>query len=504
MSTNKSTKLSDYVEYPFLIPSIYLDFDICVDLVEVQSSMIIEAKLKESSRLILQGNQIKLLSISINGKELNSEEYYISPNELIIFNPPISKFELKLISQIDPFRNTSLEGLYLSSGMLTTQCEAEGFRSICYHPDRPDVLSNFTVRVEADRDLYPILLSNGNKKYSGNLNNNRHEIVWDDPFPKPSYLFALVAGKLNTVSDKYVTKSGRSIDIKIYVETGDEKYTQHAITSLKKAMKWDEDVYGLEYDLDEYKIVAVRHFNMGAMENKGLNIFNSKLVLADAETATDDELERIESVIAHEYFHNWTGNRITCRDWFQLSLKEGLTVFRDQSFTSDLHNSGIKRIEDVSFLRNFQFTEDKGPTSHAVKPKEYVAIDNFYTTTIYEKGAELIRMLELMLGKEKFMRGINFYIKTFDGSAATTEDFINSLIKGAYLDKANCTFNLTKFLNWYYERGTPKVYVNQSWDSEKSILNVSFEQKINSDKTNENIEMVIPILYSCYGREKGG
>ncbi len=503
MSTNKSTKLSDYVEYPFLIPSIYLDFDICVDLVEVQSSMIIEPKLKESTRLILQGNQIKLLSISINGKELNSEEYYNSPDELIIFNPPISKFELKLISQIDPFRNTSLEGLYLSSGMLTTQCEAEGFRSICYHPDRPDVLSNFTVRVEADRDLYPILLSNGNKKYSGNLNNNRHEIVWDDPFPKPSYLFALVAGKLNTVSDKYVTKSGRLIDIKIYVETGDEKYTQHAITSLKKAMKWDENVYGLEYDLDEYKIVAVRHFNMGAMENKGLNIFNSKLVLADAETATDDELERIESVIAHEYFHNWTGNRITCRDWFQLSLKEGLTVFRDQSFTSDLHNSGIKRIEDVSFLRNFQFVEDKGPTSHAVKPKEYVAIDNFYTTTIYEKGAELIRMLELLLGKEKFMRGINFYIKTFDGSAATTEDFINSLIKGAYLDKANCTFDLTKFLNWYHERGTPKVYVNQSWDSKKSILNVSFEQKINSDKSNENIEMVIPILYSCYGREKG-
>ena len=504
MSTNKSTKLSDYVEYPFLIPSIYLDFDICVDLVEVQSSMIIEAKLKESSRLILQGNQIKLLSISINGKELNSEEYYISPNELIIFNPPISKFELKLISQIDPFRNTSLEGLYLSSGMLTTQCEAEGFRSICYHPDRPDVLSNFTVRVEADRDLYPILLSNGNKKYSGNLNNNRHEIVWDDPFPKPSYLFALVAGKLNTVSDKYVTKSGRLIDIKIYVETGDEKYTQHAITSLKKAMKWDEDVYGLEYDLDEYKIVAVRHFNMGAMENKGLNIFNSKLVLADAETATDDELERIESVIAHEYFHNWTGNRITCRDWFQLSLKEGLTVFRDQSFTSDIHSSGLKRIEDVSFLRNHQFAEDKGPTSHAVKPKEYVAIDNFYTTTIYEKGAELIRMLELLLGKERFMRGIDFYIENFDGKAATTEDFIDSIIKGAYLDEINPSFDVNKFHNWYYKSGTPKVYVKQSWDSNNSILNVSFEQKLDSFPNDKNSEMIIPILYSCFSSEKIG
>ena len=293
------------------------------------------------------------------------------------------------------------------------------------------------------------------------------------------------------------------IDIKIYVEKGDERYTKHALSSLKRAMKWDEDNYGLEYDLDEYKIVAVRHFNMGAMENKGLNIFNSKLVLADSKTATDDELERIESVIAHEYFHNWTGNRITCRDWFQLSLKEGLTVFRDQSFTSDLHSKGLKRIEDVSLLRNFQFAEDKGPTSHAVKPKEYVAIDNFYTTTIYEKGAELIRMLELLLGKEKFFRGINLYIKTFDGSAATTEDFINSLIKGAYLEEKNCPFDLEKFLNWYYKSGTPKVLINQSWDSKNSILNVSFEQKIDSDKTNENTEMVIPILYSCYSREKG-
>mgnify|MGYP001166601100 FL=1 len=505
MSTQKSIKLSDYVEYPFLIPSIYLDFDIGTDCVVVQSSMIIKPKNKEPSKLILQGNQIKLLSISINGKELKLPEYSISDKGLIIHSPPVSEFELKIRSQIDPFRNTSLEGLYLSSGMLTTQCEAEGFRRICYHPDRPDVLSRYTVRLEADRNLYPILLSNGNEKYSGNLNNNnlRHEIIWEDPFPKPCYLFALVAGKLNSVSDTYLTNTRRLIDIKIYVEKGDERYTKHAVNSLKRAMKWDEDNYGLEYDLDEYKIVAVRHFNMGAMENKGLNIFNSKLVLADSKTATDDELERIESVIAHEYFHNWTGNRITCRDWFQLSLKEGLTVFRDQSFTSDLHSKGLKRIEDVSFLRNFQFAEDKGPTSHAVKPKEYVAIDNFYTTTIYEKGAELIRMLELLLGKEKFFRGINLYIKTFDGSAATTEDFINSLIKGAYLEEKNCPFDLEKFLNWYYKSGTPKVLINQSWDSKNSILNVSFEQKIDSEKTSENTEMVIPILYSCYSREKG-
>ena len=503
MSTQKSTKLSDYVAYPFLIPKIYLDFDIRTDLVEVTSSMIVTPQLKESSRLVLKGNQIKLLSISINGNELSSNEFCLYSNELIVYNPPISEFDLKIISQIDPFSNTSLEGLYLSSGMLTTQCEAEGFRSICFHPDRPDVLSKYTVRIEADRNLYPVLLSNGNRIDSSNLKNNkhRHEILWEDPFPKPSYLFALVAGKLNTVCDKYFTNTGRLIDIKLYVESGDEKYTKHAINSLKKAMKWDEDVYDLEYDLDEYKIVAVRHFNMGAMENKGLNIFNSKLVLADSMTATDDELERIESVIAHEYFHNWTGNRITCRDWFQLSLKEGLTVFRDQSFTSDLHSYVIKRIEDVSFLRNFQFAEDKGPTSHAVKPKEYVAIDNFYTTTIYEKGAELIRMLELLLGKEKFMKGINLYVENFDGSAATTEDFIDSLIKGAYLDKDDCPFDVNKFLNWYYKSGTPKVYVNQSWDSKKSILNVSFEQKLGED---ESTEMVIPILYSCYSRRKGG
>ncbi len=502
MPTTKSIKLSDYIEYPFLIKSIDLDFNIGKDFVVVKSSMIIEPKSKISSKLILQGNQIKLLSILINGNELKSEEYNISNQELVIYATPASEFELKIKSEIDPFNNTSLEGLYLSSGLLTTQCEAEGFRRICYHPDRPDVLSKYKVRIEADKKQYPVLLSNGNKKYSGNLNNNRHEIVWEDPFPKPSYLFALVAGKLSLISDKHITNTNRVIDIKIYVEAGDERYTQHAIDSLKKAMKWDEDKYYLEYDLDEYKIVAVRHFNMGAMENKGLNIFNSKLVLADSKTATDDELERVESVIAHEYFHNWTGNRVTCRDWFQLSLKEGLTVFRDQSFTADLHSAGLKRIEDVSFLRNFQFAEDKGPTSHAVKPKEYLAIDNFYTTTIYEKGAELIRMLELLLGYERFMKGINVYIETFDGRAATTEDFINSVFKGYYGQEKKCNFDVEQFKNWYYEAGTPEVYVSQEWDSINSILNVSFEQKLDSAIKKDNKEFVIPILYSCYSKEK--
>ncbi|WP_269606265.1 aminopeptidase N [Prochlorococcus marinus] len=504
MKENIPTKLSEYIPYPFLIPKVNIDFNIGEDKVFVQTSMFIKSKSEESSKLILKGYEIELISVSIDGKELGSEKYNYSENFLVINKTPISEFVLNIKSTIDPFNNTSLEGLYLSSGMLATQCEAEGFRRICFHPDRPDVLSKYTVRIESDSNLYPILLSNGNKKYAGRLKTNfdRHEVIWEDPFPKPSYLFALVAGKLNEVCDSYITNSGKSIDIKLYVEEGDEIYTQHAIKSLKKAMRWDEEKYKLEYDLDEYKIVAVRHFNMGAMENKGLNIFNSKLVLADSMTSTDNELERIENIIAHEYFHNWTGNRITCRDWFQLSLKEGLTVFRDQSFTADLHSTGLKRIEDVSFIRNFQFAEDKGPTSHAVKPKEYIAIDNFYTTTIYEKGAELIRMLELLLGKKKFYKGISHYINTFDGSAATTEDFINSLIIGAYSDEKNCPFDVKKFINWYYTAGTPKVYVNQSWDSKNSILNVSFEQKIDSDKTNDNIEMVIPILYSCYSRER--
>ena len=497
------TNLLDYRPYPFLIPNINIDFNILKDKVDVLTSMVIEPKLKEISTMILQGSDINLVSIFINGRELNSNDFILSENDLVIKSTPADRFNLKIKSTIDPFKNTSLEGLYSSSGMLTTQCEAEGFRRISFHPDRPDVLSKYSVRIEADRLSYPVLLSNGNRKYSGKLigNKDRHEIIWEDPFLKPSYLFALVAGKLEEVSDAYITNSGRSIDIKIFVEKGDEKYTKHAIESLKKSMKWDEDEYQLEYDLDEYKIVAVRHFNMGAMENKGLNIFNSKLVLADSITATDDELERIESVIAHEYFHNWTGNRITCRDWFQLSLKEGLTVFRDQSFTSDLHSSGLKRIEDVSFLRNYQFAEDKGPTSHAVKPKQYVAIDNFYTTTIYEKGAELIRMLQLLLGKKRFMKGIKVYIDDFDGTAATTEDFVNSIIKGAFLNDENPLFDIHQFQNWYYKAGTPKVSINQSWDPSTSTLNISFEQELSGDSDNKNIEMVIPILYSCYCRE---
>ena len=352
--------------------------------------------------------------------------------------PPQQEFRLRCLVRIEPQRNTTLEGLYVSGvstdscGMFTTQCEAEGFRRITFHPDRPDLLSRFQVRIEADQQTCPVLLSNGNCLEQGPLPTApgaplRHYALWEDPFPKPSYLFALVAGQLEEADDSFTTASGRSVRLRIHVEPGDLPYVSHAMESLKRSMRWDEQVYGLEYDLDEYNIVAVRHFNMGAMENKSLNIFNSKLVLADAATATDAELERSENVIAHEYFHNWTGNRITCRDWFQLSLKEGLTVFRDQCFNADLHGHALNRISHVVLLRNTQFREDAGPTAHPVQPDSYEAIDNFYTTTIYEKGSEVIRCLRTLLGEETFLRGMALYVKRHDGSAATCDDFLQAM-----------------------------------------------------------------------------
>ena len=432
INKDKIVRLSEFKSYPFKIPRIDLNVLIYQESVIVESIMKIEPLSKVNGQIILNGVNLELEEISIQGEVLSDNQYFLSLETLSIQIIPLTPFELRIRNRIDPYKNSSLEGLYLSESLITTQCEAEGFRRICFHPDRPDVLSEYTVRIEADYQQYPTLLSNGNKVSSStcSFNPSRHQVTWHDPFPKPCYLFALVAGRLEKKSDTFTTASNRIVAINIYVEKGDKNYCSHAINSLKKAMSWDEKVYGFQYDLDEYNIVAVRHFNMGAMENKSLNIFNSKLVLADSKIATDDELVRIESVIAHEYFHNWTGNRITCRDWFQLSLKEGLTVFRDQSFTADLHSDSEKRIEDASFLRNTQFLEDSGPTSHAVKPSHYLAIDNFYTTTIYEKGAELIRMLYNMLGHKSFMDGMSEYVMRFDGCAATTEDFINSLIEG--------------------------------------------------------------------------
>ncbi len=502
MPRKKTVHLSEYKPFPFSIENIRLDFNIEENNVVVTSLLLIKKNDIGCNELLLQGVDIDLQSISIND-DLISEEFfhYLSP-ELKINCPLPEKFTLKTVCKIDPFNNHSLEGLYSSENMLITQCEAEGFRRITFFPDRPDVLTRFWVRIEADKNLYPVLLSNGDKISFRDLpsNSSRHEVEWFDPHPKPSYLFALVAGSLDVVNDQFVTKSGKEVDLNIYVDIGSKNYVKHALSSLKKAMDWDERVYGLEYDLDQYNVVGVRHFNMGAMENKSLNIFNSKLILADSKTATDDELERIESVIAHEYFHNWTGNRITCRDWFQLSLKEGLTVFRDQSFTADLHSYPVKRIEDVSLLRRIQFREDAGPTAHPVKPSRYESIDNFYTTTIYEKGAEIIRMLHTILGQERFMQGISTYVEKFDGKAATTEDFISSVSEGASSFGNPLEFNIDQFYLWYLKSGTPKVSIKTEWDSKSGEFKIIFKQSnpniISNDKQKP---YVIPIVFNLVG-----
>ena len=495
-------RLADYSPWPFALPAIHLAVDIRPRDVLVTSRLELEPR-GGVDLLELRGVDLEICSIRLNGDDLASDAYTYTDQLLTIHSPPSAPFVLETCCRIDPYSNSSLEGLYASGGLLSTQCEAEGFRRISFHPDRPDVLSRWTVRIEADKSSCPVLLSNGNAAGTEAVGSNRHAVTWVDPFPKPSYLFALVAGDLREIRDSFTTASGRTVTLRLHVEEGDEPYTAHAMESLKRSMQWDEQVYKLEYDLDEYNIVAVRHFNMGAMENKSLNIFNSKLVLADAETATDAELERIESVIAHEYFHNWSGNRITCRDWFQLSLKEGLTVFRDQSFTADLHSAAVKRIEDVAMLRNTQFREDAGPTAHPVKPAEYQAIDNFYTTTIYEKGAELIRMLHTLLGQERFMRGMATYVSRFDGTAATTEDFVQSIVDGAAQDGQPLGFDSERFKRWYHQAGTPELTVQRQWDAVKGELTLELRQSTPpTPGQTEKQPLVLPIAVALVG-EKG-
>ena len=495
-------RLADYSPWPFALPAIHLAVDIRPRDVLVTSRLELEPR-GGVDVLQLRGVDLEICSIRLNGDDLAGDAYSYTDQLLTIHSPPSKPFVLETCCRIDPYNNSSLEGLYVSGGLLSTQCEAEGFRRITFHPDRPDVLSRWTVRIEASRASCPVLLSNGNAISEEELTDGRHAVTWKDPFPKPSYLFALVAGELREIRDLYTTASGRAVTLRLHVEEGDEPYTAHAMESLKRSMAWDEQVYQLEYDLDEYNIVAVRHFNMGAMENKSLNIFNSKLVLADAETATDAELERIESVIAHEYFHNWSGNRITCRDWFQLSLKEGLTVFRDQSFTADLHSAAVKRIEDVAMLRNTQFREDAGPTAHPVKPAEYQAIDNFYTTTIYEKGAELIRMLHTLLGQERFMRGMATYVSRFDGTAATTEDFVQSIVDGAAQDGQPLGFDSERFKRWYHQAGTPELTVQRQWDAVKGELTLELRQSTPpTPGQTEKQPLVLPIAVALVG-EKG-
>ena len=480
-------RLADYQPFPYTLPHLDLTVRLFADHALVTAALAVVPRQGCAGKpLALAGVDLELLELALDGQPLAPSAYRLEEAGLVVLEPPLGPFRLESTVRIHPQANTTLEGIYASGGLITSQCEAEGFRRITFHPDRPDLLSRFRVRIEADRASCPVLLSNGNGVEAGPLADDpqRHYALWDDPFPKPSYLFALVAGSLVEVRDQFTTASGAVVQLRLHVEPGDEPFTAHAMASLKRSMAWDEQVYGLEYDLEEFNIVAVRHFNMGAMENKSLNIFNSKLVLADAETATDGELERVESVIAHEYFHNWTGNRITCRDWFQLSLKEGLTVFRDQCFSADLHGQAQTRIEAVAMLRNTQFREDAGPTAHPVQPDQYQAIDNFYTTTIYEKGSELIRMLHTLLGEEAFMRGMGLYVERHDGSAATCDDFLAAMEQGLRETMAaespemapRPPFSFDQFRRWYHQAGTPVVQVRRHWDPERGQLELVLTQ----------------------------
>ena len=464
-------RLKDYRPPPYLIDRVRLDFKLDEEESRVRSRLEIRRNPvaeRGMSDLELQGEELELLYLSLDGVELTQEAYVLNNQGLILYRVP-EIFTLEAEVRIKPQLNTALEGLYKSSGNFCTQCEAEGFRKITWFLDRPDVMSVFTTSITADKKRYPVLLSNGNEVAREALPAGRHRVVWEDPFPKPSYLFALVAGDLRRIEDQYVTRSGRPVALHIYVEPENIDKCDHAMRSLIMAMQWDEENYGREYDLDIYMIVAVNDFNMGAMENKGLNIFNSKYVLARPETATDEDFQGIEGVVGHEYFHNWTGNRITCRDWFQLSLKEGLTVFRDQSFSADMGSRGIKRIEDVRRLRAHQFVEDAGPMAHPVRPDSYMEINNFYTLTVYEKGAELVRMQRNLLGAQGFRAAMDLYFERHDGQAVTTDDFVQCMEDAGGKD-------LRQFRRWYSQAGTPELRVEGDYDEKVNSYTLTIEQ----------------------------
>ncbi|WP_028389475.1 aminopeptidase N [Legionella fairfieldensis] len=450
---NKTIYLKDYQPPVFTVKAVALDFDLHDDHALVINRM--QLQRQHPGNLCLYGDEVELVGIRMNGEPLKENAYRLEDGDLIISECP-DEFNMEVITRIKPQDNTQLSGLYRTNHLFCTQCEAEGFRRITFYPDRPDVLATYTTRIAADKTKYPVLLSNGNLIDSGDLPEGRHWVQWEDPFKKPSYLFALVAGDLACVRDQFITCSGRTVDLHIYVEPGNEDKCEHAMTSLKKAMRWDEEMYGREYDLDIFMIVAVSDFNMGAMENKGLNIFNSKYILARPDTATDDDYEDIEDVVGHEYFHNWTGNRVTCRDWFQLSLKEGLTVFRDQEFSRDMNSRDVNRIVDVKILRSSQFPEDAGSLAHPVRPESYQEINNFYTATIYNKGAEVIRMQHTLLGEAGFRRGMDLYFQRHDGQAVTIDDFVASM------EDAN-SVDLTQFKRWYSQAGTPEVKVTSDY-----------------------------------------
>jgi aminopeptidase N len=488
-TTPRETRLADYRPPAFLVDTVDLHFELDPAATRVRSRLAVRrnpASTETDAGLALDGEALTLLRIALNGEDLGANRYQLDEGRLLIPGMPDTA-TLEIESRIAPKDNTELSGLYTSNGSFFTQCEAEGFRRITFFPDRPDVMARFTTTITADATAVPVMLSNGNPGPVQDLGDGRHRITWTDPHPKPSYLFALVAGDLVAVKDRFVTRSGRDVELDIWVRRGDEDRCAHAMHSLKKAMKWDEEVFGLEYDLDVFNIAAVSDFNMGAMENKGLNVFNTKYVLARPETATDTDYQSIESVIAHEYFHNWTGNRVTCRDWFQLSLKEGLTVYRDQEFSADQGSRVVKRIGDVRALRGAQFREDAGPLAHPVQPDHYITIDNFYTATVYNKGAEVIRMMATIIGREAFRRGMDLYFARHDNQAVTIDDFAQAMQDASGVD-------LARFKRWYHQAGTPELTVSDEYDAASRRYTLMLSQHTPPTPGQPNkLPLVVPV-----------
>ncbi len=494
VEAQQTVYLKDYQKPSYVVDSIDLNIQVYDDHTQVDSKLVMQRQ--AAGDLVLLGRDLELKSISINGKQLTESEYQLDTEQLVISNTPDAAI-VEISVLIHPESNTQLEGLYQAAGNLfVTQNEPEGFRKITFYPDRPDVLSVFTTRVEADKK-YPVLLANGNLIEAGEAGESRHYTIWQDPTKKPSYLFACVIGDLAVLKDRYTTSEGRDVALEIYAEEKDIPKCHIAMEALKHSMRWDEEHYGRPYDLDNYMIVATSAFNMGAMENKGLNIFNTSCVLADEEYTTDAAIMRVQSVIAHEYFHNWTGNRITCRDWFQLCLKEGLTVFRDQSFSEDLQSAAVQRIDDVAVLKAHQFPEDAGPLSHPPRPDHFVEINNFYTATVYEKGAEINRMMATLLGKEKFRKGTDEYFKRHDGQAVTVEDWVAALTAGSGVD-------LSAFLIWYNQPGTPKLEAKGEYDLAKQTYRLSFKQILKAHAKYPNLKAVpIPVALALFNAKTG-
>ena len=496
----RPVRLKDYRSPDWLIETVALDVSLHPTATTVRAKLTLKPNAAGApAPLVLDGEELKLKSLVLDGKPLPAENFVATPDKLTIAQPPNRAFELEIETEVDPTGNTQLMGLYRAGATYCTQCEAEGFRRITYFLDRPDVMAVYTTRIEADKAEAPVLLANGNLIAQGdvpgkNSSSPRHFATWHDPFPKPSYLFALVGGALASVKDTFTTMSGRKVALAIYVEPGKEDRCDYAMDSLKRSMRWDEEAFGREYDLDIFMIVAVSAFNMGAMENKGLNIFNDKYVLASPTTATDGDYAGIEAVIAHEYFHNWTGDRITCRDWFQLCLKEGLTVFRDQEFTADQRSRAVERISDVRGLRSHQFVEDAGPLAHPVRPEVYHEINNFYTSTVYEKGSEVVRMIRTLLGRDTFRKGMDLYFTRHDGHAATVEQFVQCFADVSGRD-------MTQFMRWYSQAGTPDIKVAPHFDPRAQTYRLDITQTIPSTPGQPDKEpMVIPLAFGLVGK----